>query len=112
MVLWGAYSAGCIAVLRLCRHSNGAAGQNAALLAIVANVMGIALNAWVRAWLAPLVLAAAAFAASRVFAEAGEARRDTDEERALSKAAMALVALALAEAVILLIAGFIAMMDV
>ena len=76
-------------------------------VAIIANIGAFGLGAPLRATVAPVLAIVAAFAAARAFAAADDGPRDDERERRSNQAGQGLVAVALAEATIALVAGFV-----
>jgi hypothetical protein len=93
--------------MRLSKSAGVRTGVAAAGLAIIANVGVIALGAAIRAWVAPLVAIFAAVAASKAFSVADDGPRDDVLERSGDRAGQGLVAVAIAEAMMALVAGFV-----
>jgi hypothetical protein len=101
------YTAGLLAVLRFCKQAGVKTGAAAGGVAILANVAGLALGAATRAWLAPAVAILAAIAASKAFTAADDGPRDDELERWCNQAGQSLVAVATAEAMMLLVGGVV-----
>jgi hypothetical protein len=100
----------CVAVfqpINLSRLGAVTLGMAAGWAAMLANVAGMVVGTTARAAAAPIVLLLAALAAKSAFALADQTPSQTDKERALSRAGMSLVAVACAEAIIIVIAGFV-----
>ena len=100
------YTFGCVQVLLFSSKAMVRPGEVAAMLAITANLGAVFLGGTARAIAALPVLVLGSVAASRAFKLADDLRPDTDEERAASRAAMALVGLAIGEAIIIVVAAF------
>lgn len=106
-----AYTAGLLTVLRLSGSAGVRTGVVAGGVAIVANIGGLVFGAPTRAWVAPVVAILAAIAASKAFIAADDGPRDDVLERRCNQAGQSLVAVALAEAMMVVVAGFIWTID-
>lgn len=82
-------------------------GVAAGGIAIAANIGGVVLGASARALIAPAVAILAAVAASKAFTAADNGPRDDELERRCNQAGQSLVAVAIAEALMALVAGFV-----
>ena len=107
VVLLALYTLGCAHVLRLSNRAGVGFGATAAIVAIAANVIGLFAGSTVRAFAALPLLVLGGVAAARAFRAAENQRHDSDEERHVSRAGMALVGLAIGEASIVVLVGFV-----
>ncbi|HVJ18063.1 MAG TPA: hypothetical protein VM686_21735 [Polyangiaceae bacterium] len=111
MLLLILYSFACVQVIRLSMRAMVRPGEVAGVVGIVANVVGLAVGGWTRGAVAIPVLVLAGWAAARAFRLVDDLPRDTDEERNASRAGMALVGMAVAEALIGLVVGLVWAID-
>jgi hypothetical protein len=102
-----AYTAGLVAALRLSDRASVRTGVATGAVAIIANIGALVIGAPARAWIAPVVAILAAFAASKAFVAADAGARDDELERHCNQAGQSLIAVAIAEAMIALVAGFV-----
>jgi len=101
------YAVGCVQVVRLSSAAHIKLGVVAGVVALTGNILGVLLSGYLRALITPGVFVIAAVATRAAFAREGDTIPDTDEAERASQAAMALLALALAEVMIALVAGFV-----
>jgi hypothetical protein len=106
IILLAIHTFGCFHVLRLARSATVRSGVTAAVAGLIANAFSL-FRFGVRPLLALPVLVAACVAVAGAFKLADDLPRDTDEERHASQTGMALVALAIAESLIMLVAAFL-----
>jgi hypothetical protein len=100
------YCLGLVRVILFCKSAHFPFGTFVGGVAVVVNVLGILLGGYSRGLMAPVVVVLGILATKTAFARA-DAIRDSDEEKSASRAAMALLALTLAEAFVVVVTGFV-----